>query len=295
MDKTSYRSTVDVAELGSLTLGLVHNRSSVVVRKKEESDNPNAKRFTIMYVVDGELTVSNNHGTTSLKKGQMVLIDNSYTRKMFVYKSVTLLLICVSRSVLQQHIPVPEDVIAQILQEPDNANGRSLFSPLLSLWDHLKAGELEEFSTTIGEELLSDIGKAYSQQNILQQKSRHALRLMSLVRQHIESNLSDTELSAESIAAQFNISSRYLRSLFQGGERLSHYIQRRRIEESARILASPQHQTSSITDIAYQCGFNSSTHFSRCFRSVFNETAREFRRRHLEMEQDPMLPNKPRS
>src|SRR5690606_16152684 len=105
MDKTSYRSTVDVAELGSLTLGLVHNRSSVVIRKNEESDNPNAKRFTIMYVVDGELTVSNNHGTISLKKGQMVLIDNSFTRKMFVYKSVTLLLICVSRSVLQQHIP----------------------------------------------------------------------------------------------------------------------------------------------------------------------------------------------
>lgn len=283
MDTNSYKSTVDVAELGTLTLGLVHNRSSVVIRKEEEFDDTHGKRFTIMYAVDGELMISNDHGTLLLKKGEFVLLDNSCFRKMFVYKSVTLLLICVSRSVLQKYIPSPEDILAHIIQETNNADEQPLFSPLLSLWNHLKSGELEEFSTTIGEELLRDISQAYSRYNSTHKKSRHSLRLMNRVKQHIESNLRNTDLSAESIAAEFKISSRHLRSLFQGGEKLSHYIQRRRIEESAKMLINPQYRSSSITEISYQCGFNSSTHFSRCFRSVFKETARDFRNRHLNM------------
>lgn len=286
MVSESYRSTVDVAELGSLTLGLVHNRSSVVIRKCDESENPNAKRYSIMYVVEGELMVSSDQGTIPLKKGQCVLLDNSYSRKMFVYKSVTLLLICVSRSVLHRYIPRPEELLNHIIQEPKNQNGQSLFSPLLSLWEPLKSGDLDEFSTSIGENLLQDIAHAYSGYSALHNKSRNALRLMTRVKNHVDANLGNADINSNSIAAEFKISSRYLRSLFQGGEKLSHYIQRRRIEESAKLLASPQHRATSITEIAYQCGFNSSTHFSRCFRSHFNETARDFRHRHLQMEVD---------
>lgn len=286
LNKASYKSTVDVAELGDLTLGLVYNRSSLVVRKQDESDSHNNKRFTLMYIVDGEITISNKHGTIPLKKGQLILIDNSCSRRMFVYKSVTLLLICVSHYVLQRYLPDPDNLLTLILDNPKNINELPLFLPLLSLWEHLKTGELEEFSTSIGEELMQDISYAYAQHGSWQQRSRHALRMMALIKKHIESNLYDPELNAEKISKEFNISSRYLRSLFQGGEKLPHYIQRRRIEESARMLASPQHRSSSITEIALFCGFNNATHFSRCFRLFFNETAREFRRRHLQMEQD---------
>ena len=75
--------------------------------------------------------------------------------------------------------------------------------------------------------------------------------------------------------------------LFAGGERLPLYIQRRRIEESAHLLADGPHLAASITEIAYLCGFKNSAHFSRCFRSHFHETARDFRRRHLLLWQNP--------
>lgn len=286
LDRETYRSAVDVAELGALTLALVQNRSSIVIRKSEEVSSIGSRRYTIMYAVEGELMIAHNLGTSILKRGQFILIDNSYSRKMFVYKSVKLLLVCVPRSLLQQHVPTLDDMLARTMPEPLVGGERPLFAPILSLWDHLKQGDLEEFATSLGEELLSDIGKAYTQHDSSRQRSRHVLRLTLRIKEHIEANLANTMLSAESIAAEFKISSRYLRSLFQGGEKLTHYIQRRRVEESARLLTSPQYRSSSITDIAYLCGFNSSTHFARCFRSQFNETAREFRARHLRMETD---------
>ncbi|WP_073955207.1 AraC family transcriptional regulator [Thalassospira sp. TSL5-1] len=45
--------------------------------------------------------------------------------------------------------------------------------------------------------------------------------------------------------------------------------------EQARILLGRDHQ--SITDIAYFCGFSSSSHFGSCFRARFGQTPQQFR------------------
>lgn len=286
LDKGNYFSAVEVAELGLLTLALVQNRSAIVVRKGELTESQAQRRYSISYVVDGEILISHQHGTTAMRQGQFVLMDNSHARKMFVYKSVKLLLVCVPQMVLQRYLPNTEEVLGQVMMDQPVAGKQSPFLAMLSLWEHLKQGDLEEFSTTIGEEVLNDMAAVFVQHSARRSRSRHALQLIARIRQHIESKLADPDLTAEAIAAEFKVSSRYLRSLFQDSERLSQYIQRRRIEESARLLSSPQHQHSSITDIAYQCGFNSSTHFARCFKAHFNESARVFRQRHLQMHND---------
>lgn len=285
LDIGNYLSTVEVAEIAPLTLALVNNRSCIVARSGDAQTQPAARRYSISYVVDGEIMIAHNMGTSALKRGQFILMDNNHPRKMFVYKSVSLLLVCMLHEWLQRYVPVPEDVLSQVMTDPNAESGGSLFSPLLFLWESLKKGELDEFSGNIGEQVMNDIAAVYARHGTVRTRSRHTLRLAMRVRQYIEANYGDSGLSSESIAAEFKISSRYLRSLFEGGERLTQYIQRRRIEESARLLASPQHRLSSITDIAYVCGFNSSTHFARCFRSQFNETARDFRQRHLHMQE----------
>ena len=174
-------------------------------------------------------------------------------------------------------------MLNQVINEPLNEHGRPIFSPILYLWEHLKQGQLQEFSTSIGDEFLKDISTAYARFNAAGLRSKHTQRLFCRIKNYIEQNLQNPQLTAEVVASEFNISPRYLRSLFQGGEKLTHYIQRRRIENSAELLISPQHHGTSITEIAYLCGFNSSTNFCRTFRSIFKETASEFRHRHLNM------------
>jgi AraC-like DNA-binding protein len=66
--------------------------------------------------------------------------------------------------------------------------------------------------------------------------------------------------------------------VFRGeSDTLSRYIQRRRVEESARALADPMRRTLSITAIATAHGFKSQAHFSRVFRESYGVAPRDFR------------------
>jgi AraC-like DNA-binding protein len=62
------------------------------------------------------------------------------------------------------------------------------------------------------------------------------------------------------------------------GEPPLKYLTTLRISKAARLLEST---TSSITDIAYQCGFSSSQHFTTVFKKKIGQTPLKFRKRGL--------------
>jgi AraC family transcriptional activator of tynA and feaB len=98
--------------------------------------------------------------------------------------------------------------------------------------------------------------------------------------------LQDPSLSLRDIADFFSCSVRTLHRVFRGdsggGESLERFIQRERIEACARRLKRPwDPQVRSITDLALQYGFSSSSHFSTAFRAAFDVSPSAYRRMHL--------------
>ncbi|MGA9472415.1 MAG: AraC family transcriptional regulator [Terriglobales bacterium] len=59
------------------------------------------------------------------------------------------------------------------------------------------------------------------------------------------------------------------------GETLNNFTNRLRLEKAARLL---RYSDQSLTDIALDCGYSSSTAFSRAFRSGYETSPREFRK-----------------
>ena len=91
-----------------------------------------------------------------------------------------------------------------------------------------------------------------------------------LVRNYIDEHLSDPNLSLGDIAKKNGISLRTLHQLFHPmGMSASEWLRTRRLQRSYDLLSSPQHETKTITEIAYSIGFNSSSHFSNLFRTQF--------------------------
>lgn len=277
LDGDTYESRVEVAELAAVTLALVESQASVVLRRNETVSE--RRRFSLACVLSGDLLISYQQRMATLRQGDFMLIDNALERTMFVYDSVKLLLICLPDELLRRHLSHPEEALGQVLHDSLDTEKTSLFQPLLRLWQPLKEGQLNAFTSSIEDSLLRSIGKAYHRRGLTRPRSDHVRRLNRRVKAFIEAELRNPQLTVESIAAHFQVSSRYLRSLFQGEEKLSQYILRRRLEESAKQLLDDHYRTSSITDIAYRCGFNSSTHFARCFKALYGERARDFRRR----------------
>lgn len=98
------------------------------------------------------------------------------------------------------------------------------------------------------------------------------------IRHHVAQHLHDPALTIDHIAGALNCSKRHLHKAFSAeDDTLAHYIQRQRIHTCMRELAQPTNARRTITDIAFDCGFNSAAHFSRVFREHTGQSPSDFR------------------
>jgi AraC family transcriptional regulator len=93
---------------------------------------------------------------------------------------------------------------------------------------------------------------------------------------YIESNISN-ELYLDKLAHVANFSPFHFHRIFSAiiGEPLNQFIQRIRLEKAATYLI--ENPKSSITEIAFDCGFSSSSSFARAFKDYFHMSATEWR------------------
>lgn len=97
-------------------------------------------------------------------------------------------------------------------------------------------------------------------------------RLLSL----IEARLSDPDLRTAAIAEEIGVTPRTVQNVFAAmGTTPVGYIAERRLQRAAEMLLS--NAAASVTDIAFELGFNDSAYFARCFRQRFNMTPRDYR------------------
>ena len=96
------------------------------------------------------------------------------------------------------------------------------------------------------------------------------------VRAIVEARLQDPQFSVMAIAEACGISVRAVQKVFATmGTTPSAYIQERRLVRAGeKLLAYPE---ATITQIAFDHGFNDSAYFTRCFRRRNGVTPREFR------------------
>jgi len=97
-------------------------------------------------------------------------------------------------------------------------------------------------------------------------------RVIDYIEEHIED-----ELSLKCLSRVANFSSFHFHRIFKGivGEPLNHFIQRVRIEKAANRLIENSKLT--VTEIAFACGFSSSSSFARAFREYFGTSATRWR------------------
>jgi AraC-like DNA-binding protein len=98
------------------------------------------------------------------------------------------------------------------------------------------------------------------------------------IKSYIRENLSMPGLGTRMISGAFGMSPRYIQILFKSaGLVICDYIRDERLKMAHRLLISPLHRQKSITEIAFQCGFSSSSYFSSAFKNSFGVSPRNLR------------------
>jgi AraC-like DNA-binding protein len=99
------------------------------------------------------------------------------------------------------------------------------------------------------------------------------------IKSFIQENYAKPGLSTEDIADHLEITPRYVQmALAPEGMTPSDYLRVCRLEAARRLLSSSAFADRSITEIAFECGFASSAHFSTEFRKRFGRSPRSYRR-----------------
>jgi AraC-like DNA-binding protein len=99
------------------------------------------------------------------------------------------------------------------------------------------------------------------------------------IKTFIQENYAKPGLSTEDVANHLGITPRYVQiALASEGLTPSEYLKVCRLQAARRLLSSPALADRSITEIAFECGFTSSAHFSTEFRKCFGASPRTFRR-----------------
>lgn len=140
----------------------------------------------------------------------------------------------------------------------------------------------EERGTTdedLGESLLHMFRIMLNQQ--AQERSRKTMRETAeeRIRSYIRRNLTDPQLSVDTIAAAMKCSRRYVHKLFEGQETVTQFIWSQRLDRCRTRLLDAEAKVPTLTELAFENGFRSSAHFSRAFRAKYGVTPSALRAR----------------
>lgn len=179
------------------------------------------------------------------------------------------------RAPLAERFPGIDDALMQRMCGA-SPGGRVFHDFLLSLWQQgERATEDPDWEVGINSVFydlvaLAMRGARYPTTDIGDAALRQ--RLIATVEAHLE----DPALRTASIADSCNISVRTVQNVFAAmGTTPTAYILEQRLRRAAdRLVARPD---ASITEIAFELGFNDSAYFTRCFRQQFGAAPRDWR------------------
>jgi len=110
---------------------------------------------------------------------------------------------------------------------------------------------------------------------IIVQESNVELPVVTRAKEYIRLNQSE-DLTLGMVAKAVNTSSFYFCKLFKKstGVNFTDYVSRVRIEKAKNLLLNPNLR---ISEIAYEVGFQSLTHFNRVFKRIIGQPPTEYR------------------
>jgi len=277
-DKDRFDAELRIGQLGPVKLARLTVDKCSVERKQSHIVRSSPRLYNFLLQAEGASTFYHCGKEAQLQAGDFVLCDTGLPHYFLTHDHSVTVMVRVAGEVLRSYLPTPEQFCGQQLGRASGLTG-TVAAMVRELSSGIGAGLEAGCEDRVARYLLEMISMSYTMgATPVEDASAIAWQRRKDVIQYIEDNLRDPELSPASISAGLRVSPRYLRTVFApGGEKMSAYILRRRLEECARQMANPAWHAHTLTEIAFSWGFNSAAHFTRTFHEKYGLAPREYR------------------
>lgn len=264
--------------VGSLRFSEVWSDPQIVRRSKQQIAKSTTEDFLISFQLEQQGLVRQGGREALLTPGSFTLYDATQPYSLTFQERFHQFIVQMPKAVLSRHLMHPEQYTA-ITISGKSGLGAVLTNFIFSLVKELH--NVKQAPDELSENLVNMIALAFSSSVMLEEIGDNSIVLESLkrrVRQYIDNNLCNPELSNTHIAQAQGISIRYLHKLFQNEEETIHnLILHKRLEKAYQLLNDEAYAGHSIELVAYSIGFSSAAHFSRTFKKFYGVCPSEVR------------------
>ena len=282
-DHSNFDAELRIGQFGPIKLARLTLENCSVERKRNHIVRNSPRLYNFLLQAEGSSTFFHCGKEAKLETGDFVLCDTGLPHYWRTDASSVTVMVRVPGDILRTYLPTPEQYCGRHLGRATGLTG-AVATMVRELSEGSGGDILPVYEDRVARYLLEMISMSYTMaMEPEQDASAIAWQRRKDVIEFIEDNLRDPDLSPATISEGLRVSPRYLRTVFAaGGEKMSAYILRRRLEECARQMCMPAWKAHTLTEIAFSWGFNSAPHFTRTFHEKYGVSPREYRKLGLE-------------
>lgn len=233
----------------------------------------------IQIFLEGKTTSIDGESECSSETGNLIVIDGAREWEAYNpnFQNISLI---IPRRLLAGKLKQDDAHHGRILNPQLNPMASLLYSHIISLHQNAPRIESRFAQALVGPSVDLVIATLNFESASTKYESQQSLNyaLLFRVKNYIELNLYNSNLSVELIMHEFNLARSTLYRLFprsEGG--IMNYVKERRLKKAFKSLVMPADRSQSIAEIAFACGFENESSFTRSYKSYFGLTPRDTR------------------
>ena len=250
-----------------------------------DPDYQNKNKPTILeefYVSSGSIDVEFESKKFNLAAGDILIFDDANPPLRFkIKKPVHIIAVYMPIVLLKSWMPRSYDKLQHTLLSPGKKSTELLASYLTLLANYALTENETPLVKSAVPLLMANISMLVFALSEMEDEKPKSIKesQLDLAKQYIMANIANSKIKPARVAEELGISVRYLHWLFkQTNETFTQFLTRKRIDLAQLLLASSSNETFNVTEVAFMCGFNDSTHFSRRFKQQVGIPPSKFRK-----------------
>ena len=254
--------------IGNIQLVEIKGYGQHVERHASNIRHSHHDEILFIFLIEGQMGVQYHGREQCLSKGQFIFHDTQQPYDLYLNGQFNQLVLMFPREQFQQYFGRPDQLCGHAF-----GDGHPLKILLLN-YAHDLFWFPEQASTELQQVVLHkffDLLRYVVLDQVKDKTPRSSSHSMLVQVKHlILEHLNNSGLSIHDIAQDLRISSRYISKLFQQNETtFGRYVMQSRLQLAKKMLIQTNEHTHKINQIAYQCGFDDMSKFSREFRKHY--------------------------